>query len=289
MFSVFQYNLFSTFEHKIKIINMHFLIIPWDPNPEIFKIGSFAIRWYGLLFASSFFFGYIIMRRMFKNEGLDEAVLDRLTIYMAVGTIAGARLGHCLFYEPAFYLTHPLEILAIWHGGLASHGAAIGILLALWMFSRKEKKGYAWILDRIAVVVALSGFLIRMGNLMNSEIYGIETTVPWGFVFLRNHEVAPKHPTQIYEGLVYLLIFFLLFRLYWRKKGDVYQGLLISLLLILVFASRFLIEYLKEDQVAFESGMRLNMGQWLSIPFVLTGLIGLYFSLKIKKPGLEKR
>jgi prolipoprotein diacylglyceryl transferase len=267
---------------------MHFIIIPWDPNPEIFRIGSFAIRWYGLLFASSFFFGYFIMQRMFKNEGLGEAVLDRLTIYMAVGTIVGARLGHCFFYEPAFYLRHPLEIIQIWHGGLASHGAAIGILLALWLFERKEKKGYAWVLDRIAVVVALSGFLIRMGNLMNSEIYGIETTVPWGFVFLRNQEVAPKHPTQIYEGLSYLFIFFLLFYMYWRKKGNVYQGLLISIFLILVFSARFLIEFLKEDQVAFESTMKLNMGQWLSIPFILMGLTGLYFSLKIKKPGLEK-
>lgn len=241
------------------------------------------------MFASSFFFGYIIMQRMFKNEGLDEVVLDRLTIYMAVGTIVGARLGHCFFYEPAFYLRHPLEIILIWHGGLASHGAAIGILLALWLFERKEKKGYAWVLDRIAVIVALSGFLIRMGNLMNSEIYGIETTVPWGLVFLRNNEVAPKHPTQIYEGLTYLFIFFLLFYMYWRKKGDVYQGLLISIFLILVFTSRFLIEFLKEDQVAFESTMKLNMGQWLSIPFILMGLAGLYFSLKIKKPGREMR
>jgi prolipoprotein diacylglyceryl transferase len=178
--------------------------------------------------------------------------------------------------------------LLIWHGGLASHGAGVGILLALWLFVRKEKKGYAWVLDRIAVVVALAGFFIRMGNLMNSEIYGIETTVPWGFVFLRNHEVAPKHPTQIYEGLVYLFVFFLLFRMYWRKKGDVYQGLLISIFLIIVFTSRFFIEFLKEDQVAFESTMNLNMGQWLSIPFILMGLTGLYFSLKIKKPGLEK-
>jgi phosphatidylglycerol:prolipoprotein diacylglycerol transferase len=229
------------------------------------------------------------MRKMFKNEGLGEDVLDRLTIYMAIGTIAGARLGHCLFYEPAFYLRHPLEILLIWHGGLASHGAAIGILIALWLFVRKGKRGYAWVLDRIAIVVALSGFLIRMGNLMNSEIYGIETTVPWGFVFLRNNEVAPKHPTQIYEGLVYILIFFLLTRMYWREKGKVYQGLLISIFLILVFTARFFIEFLKEDQVPFEAAMKLNMGQLLSIPFVLLGIAGLYWSLKNKKPGFVEK
>ncbi len=261
---------------------MHLLVIPWDVNPEIFRIGSFAVRWYGLLFASSFLLSYIVMNRIFKNENLGEEVLDRLTIYMAVGVIVGARLGHCLFYEPAYYFRHPAEIIMIWHGGLASHGAAIGILTALWLFKRKEKKDYFWILDRIAIVVALSGFLIRMGNLMNSEIYGIETTVPWGFVFLRNHEVAPKHPTQIYEGLAYLLIFFLLYYLYWSKKGKHYQGMLISLLCILVFTARFFIEFLKEDQVAFEATMKLNMGQWLSIPFIIMGIVGLYLSFKYK-------
>jgi len=264
---------------------MHLLIIPWDPNPEIFRIGSFAIRWYGLLFASGFLFGYIIMRKMFANEGLTDEVLDRLTIYMAIGTIVGARLGHCLFYEPDFYLKHPLEILLIWHGGLASHGAAIGILLALWFFIKKEKKGYLWILDRIAVVVALAGFLIRMGNLMNSEIYGKETTVPWGFVFLRNNEMVPKHPTQIYEGVAYLLIFILLYRIYWKTKGKVYQGMLIGLFMILVFTARFFIEFLKENQVAFEASMKYNMGQLLSIPFVLAGAVILIWSFRNKKPG----
>jgi phosphatidylglycerol:prolipoprotein diacylglycerol transferase len=272
---------------------MHLLTVPWDPNPEIFRIGFFAIRWYGLLFASCFLFGYIIMMRMFKNEGLGDLVLDRLSIYMAVGTIAGARLGHCFFYEPAYYLRHPVEILMVWKGGLASHGAAIGILIALWLFVKKEKKGYAWVLDRIAVVVALSGFLIRMGNLMNSEIYGVETTVPWGFVFLRdpdpNDRLVPKHPTQIYEGLAYLLIFFLIYRMYWRKKGMVYQGLLVSLFMIMVFTARFFIEFLKEPQVTFEYSMKLNMGQLLSIPFVLLGVAGLYWSLKNKKPGFVEK
>lgn len=268
---------------------MHLLIIPWDVNPEIIRIGSFAIRWYGLLFASSFLFGYIIMRRMFRNENLSDELLDRLTIYMAIGVIAGARLGHCLFYEPGYYLSHPLEILMVWHGGLASHGAAIGILIALWLFVRKEKKDYTWIIDRIAIVVALSGFFIRTGNLMNSEIYGVETTVPWGFVFLRNGETAPKHPTQIYEALAYLSIFILLFTMYWKKKGEHIQGTLISLLMILVFGSRFLIEFLKEDQVAFESTMKLNMGQWLSIPFALAGLAWFIYSLKNKKRAIIKR
>ena len=268
---------------------MYFQVITWDVNPEMFRIGFFAIRWYGLLFASSFFVGYIIMNRIFKNENLKEEVLERLTIYMALGTIIGARLGHCLFYEPEYYLSNPIEILKTWHGGLASHGAAIGILTALWFFAKKEKKDYTWILDRIVITVALAGFFIRMGNLMNSEVYGVETAIPWGFVFLKNYETVPKHPTQIYEALAYLAIFILLYKLYWTKKGKHYQGLLISLFLILVFTARFFIEFVKEDQVAFEAAMKLNMGQLLSIPFVLIGIWGLYKTLKIKKTAVIKK
>ena len=259
---------------------MDFLIIYWDVNPEIFRIGSFAPRWYGLLFASSFFFGYIIMRKIFLNENLKEELLDRLTIYTVIGTIVGARLGHCLFYEPSYYLANPLEILMIWHGGLASHGAAIGIPIALYLFSRKSFRSFMWILDRVVIVVALAGFFIRMGNLMNSEIYGVETTVPWAFVFLHAGEKVPKHPTQIYEALAYLAIFFLLFRIYWSKMGKVREGLLFGLFLILVFSFRFFIEFVKEIQVDFESTMSLNMGQWLSIPLVLTGVVILIYSFR---------
>lgn len=268
---------------------MHFFVIPWDVNPEIFRIGSFAVRWYGLLFASAFLFGYMIMLKIFRNENLSDALLDKLTIYMAVGVIVGARLGHCFFYEPGFYLSHPLEILKVWHGGLASHGAAIGILIAIWLFCRKEKRDYNWVIDRIAIVVALAGVFIRTGNLMNSEIYGVETTVPWGFVFLRNGETAPKHPTQIYEALAYLLIFFLLYRLYWRKKGEHVQGTLIGLAIILIFVARFFIEFLKEDQVPFEAAMKLNMGQLLSIPFIILGFIWFFYSLKKNKRAVIKR
>jgi len=250
---------------------MIFAAINWDMNPEIFRIGNFAIRWYGLLFASGFFFGYLIFLKFFKKEGLSVELLDKLTIYMALGTVLGARLGHCLFYEPAYYLNNPGEILKIWQGGLASHGAAIGILLALWLFIRKHKKPFLWIMDRIVVVVALAGAFIRLGNLMNSEIYGIETSLPWGFVFIRNLEVVPKHPTQIYEALSYLLVFLLLIWIYYKTDGKPPRGVLFSLFLILVFGMRFLIEFIKEDQVAFESGMALNMGQWLSIPFILLG------------------
>ena len=256
---------------------MIFGAINWDMNPEIFRIGNFAVRWYGLLFASGFFFGYLIFLRFFKKEGLSVELLDKLTIYMAVGTVIGARLGHCLFYEPDYYLKNPVEILKIWRGGLASHGAAIGILIALWLFVRKYKKPFIWILDRIVVVVALAGALIRLGNLMNSEIYGIETALPWGFVFIKNLEVVPKHPTQIYEALTYFLVFGLLLTIYIRSESRFRPGTLFSWFLILVFGMRFLIEFIKEDQVDFESAMTLNMGQWLSLPFVFLGIALLIF------------
>lgn len=255
---------------------MNFLIIPWNVDPEIFRLTilghTLAVRWYGLLFASGFVIGYYIIRRMFRNEGLNDELLDKLTVYVAVGTIIGARLGHCFFYEPDFYLSHPVEILKVWNGGLASHGAAIGILLSLWLFIRKEKKPFIWVLDRVVVVVALAGALIRLGNLFNSEIYGVETTLPWGFVFLRNGENAPKHPTQIYESLAYLITFFVLLRLYWKNKGKVTPGMLSGLFLIMVFTFRLFVEFVKEEQVPFEQGMSLNMGQLLSFPFIIMGV-----------------
>jgi len=257
--------------------------INWNVNPEIFRIGNFAVRWYGLLFASGFLFGYLIFYKFFKKEGLTVEILDKLTIYMALGTVIGARLGHCLFYEPDYYLSNPVEILKIWKGGLASHGAAIGILLALYLFVRKYKKSYIWILDRIVVVVALGGALIRLGNLMNSEIYGVETNLPWGFIFIRNHEIVPKHPTQIYEALTYFSVFGLLFWIYLKTKGQFRDGTLFGLFLILVFGIRFFIEFIKEEQVPFEEGMALNMGQLLSIPFVLLGLGILYFYYRKSK------
>ena len=244
----------------------------WNADPEIFRIGNFAIRWYGLLFASGFFFGYLIFLKIFKREGISVELLDKLTMYAAIGTIVGARLGHCLFYEPAYYLSNPVEILKIWRGGLASHGAAIGILTAIYYYSKSVRRPYFWVLDRIVIVVALAGFFIRMGNLMNSEIYGIETDLPWGFIFVAAGETVPKHPTQIYEGLSYLAIFGLLYYLYFSQKIKLKQGYLFSIFLVLLFSVRFVIEFIKEVQVEFETGMSLNMGQWLSIPFIIGGL-----------------
>ena len=261
--------------------------ITWNASPEIFHIGDFAVRWYGVLFAMGFLIGYFIMQDFFRREKIPLKLLDQLTTYMVVATIIGARLGHCLFYEPEYYLSHPLEILKIWEGGLASHGGAIGIIIALYIFSRKNNVSYWWTLDRIAIVTALAGFFIRMGNLMNSEIFGKVTDLSWGFVFVRASDPSlaldPRHPTQIYEALSYLVIFAILMLVYYRSHGGFREGLTISLFMILVFSARFFIEFLKEPQVGFERGLALNMGQILSIPFVLAGVAGLMLIYGRKK------
>jgi len=245
--------------------------IHWNPKPEIFTIGDWGPRWYGALFALSFVFGYYLLLKIFKKEGIKQEVLDSLTIYMFVGTILGARLGHCLFYQPDYYLQNPLEILMVWKGGLASHGGVIGILIALYLFARKFKKPYIWVLDRLTLVSVMAGFFIRLGNLFNSEIVGKSTTVKWGFVFERLGEDFARHPSQLYEALGYLVIFFILYYAFTKTGGIKMQGLTAGLYFFLVFVFRFFIEFTKEVQVDFEHGMKLDMGQWLSIPFIIGG------------------
>lgn len=275
--------------------------IIWDVKPQIIQFESFEIRWYSLLFGLGFVFGYMIMQKMFKRENVSLELLDKLTFYVILATIIGARFGHCLFYEPEVYLKAPWKILLPFTGtpgvdfkftgfqGLASHGGAIGILIGLWMYSRKFKVGYLWILDRIAIVTALAGFFIRIGNLFNSEIYGRATDLPWGFKFMREtlyyritpEEVLPKHPTQIYEALAYLIAFGILIFLYNKMYKQLKQGFFVGLFLVMIFAARFFIEFVKEDQVAFEAGMTLNMGQMLSIPFIIAGI---WLMLRKSKP-----
>lgn len=269
--------------------------INWNVNPEIFSLGALSVRWYGLLFAGGFYVGYLIMERFFRKEKVPVAILDKLAMYMIISTVIGARLGHCLFYEPDYYLNNPIEILYIWHGGLASHGAAVGIIFALFLFSKYQKPDFWWTIDRIVIVVALAGFFIRMGNLMNSEIYGHETTMPWGFVFLRDNQEIPRHPTQIYEALSYLILFFVLRWYYYKKDGLPNNGFLFGAFLIVLFSIRFIVEFLKVEQVNFEKGMLLNMGQLLSIPFIIAGIVIVYLSNQNKlqykfnwKENLEK-
>ena len=256
--------------------------ITWNLNPEMFSVGPVSIRYYGVLFASSFVVSYIIMKRIFLNEGLSVELLDKLSTYIFVGTVVGARLGHVIFYEPGRYIDNPIEILQIWKGGLASHGAGIGIAISLYFASKKLNKTFLWTADRVAMVVAVSGFFIRMGNLMNSEIYGITTSLPWGFIFENNNEILPKHPTQLYEGGIALILFGVLFYGYFKTKMYSKSGLALGIFLVTIFTDRFLIEFIKQVQSAFEKNMILNMGQLLSIPAVLIGVYLIYNALSSK-------
>jgi phosphatidylglycerol---prolipoprotein diacylglyceryl transferase len=264
--------------------------IIWDVSPEIFPNWGLPVRWYGLLFASAFIVGQWILTRIYKAEGRTEHDVDIITLYMIVGTVVGARLGHTLFYAPGYYLSNPIEILKIWEGGLASHGATIGILLALYLFSRKYKFNYLWVLDRIVIVVALGGAFIRLGNLMNSEIFGRPTDLPWGFVFVRQQEFShvARHPTQLYEALFAFLLFVGLYWLWKQRKSLLPLGMLFGLFVTFLFSFRFLVEFLKEPQEAFEAEMVLNMGQLLSIPLIIAGLIVLFWSIKRPRPSLPK-
>lgn len=257
--------------------------IHWNMNPDLFSIGPLTVRWYGLMFALSFIVGYSIVERMFKRENQNEKWLDSLLMYIVIATIVGARLGHVFFYGWDYYSQNLLEIVMVNKGGLASHGGAAGIFIALLIYSKKyTKRNVFWIIDRVVVPTALAAMAIRMGNLFNSEIYGIETAQPWGFIFERNGETVPKHPTQLYEALSYLATFGILMWMYWKTEARTKIGLLSGVFFIMVFAARFFIEYIKEDQEAFEATMALNMGQWLSIPFILGGVALVVWAVKSK-------
>ncbi|XAZ81957.1 prolipoprotein diacylglyceryl transferase (plasmid) [Fibrella sp. ES10-3-2-2] len=251
--------------------------IIWTATPDVVQVGPFAISWYGLFFALSFLIGSQLIGSIFCQEGKPASDVDALLIYMVVSTVVGARFGHFLFYEPATLWQHPLEVILPPYRGLASHGAAIGILTGLFLYARSRRsrgQSFLWVADRIAIVVALSGFFIRLGNLMNSEIVGRPTTLPWGFVFVNNTEYAPvaRHPAQLYEALTCLLLFGVLLRMWRRTKRKTPQGLLLGIFFVWVFTLRFGYEFLKENQVAFENQMPLNVGQLLSIPAILLGI-----------------
>jgi prolipoprotein diacylglyceryl transferase len=259
--------------------------ITWNVHPEIFSLGPLTVRWYGLLFALGFVFGQRILTKIYMAEGRSEKDVDVITLYMIVGTVVGARLGHCLFYEPEIYLKDPIQILKIWEGGLASHGATVGILFSLFLFARKFKFNYLWVLDRIVIVVALGGSLIRLGNLMNSEIIGKVTDLPWGFRFLQNHEVIngvaaslqPRHPAQLYESISTFLLFLFTYWLWSKRKALTPNGSIFGWFVVILFTLRFLYEFLKENQVDKEDYLLhtigMNIGQLLSIPLVIIGII----------------
>lgn len=277
--------------------------ITWDVNPEIFSLGGLHVRWYGLLWAVGIWLALMVIQKLFKYEKLPEAWVDKLFMYTVIGTIVGARLGHCFFYEwkplsepiaflgitfkyGNYYFTHPWELLYIWRGGLASHGGAIGILISTYLYDKYvSKNGFIWVLDRLVIGAALTGAAIRLGNLMNSEIYGNATTLPWGFIFMRDGQTEAMHPTQIYEMIYCLLTFGVTWWLYWKKQAYKKTGLIYGVFLIGIFGSRFLLEFIKLNQESFESGMLLNMGQILSIPFIIWGI---WLIIQSSKTELQK-
>ncbi|MCE2616000.1 MAG: prolipoprotein diacylglyceryl transferase [Phocaeicola sp.] len=253
--------------------------IVWDADPILLRLGSIELRWYGLMWGLGFILAYEIVSRTMLKEGCPKEWPDKLFVYCIVFTVLGSRLGHCLFYEWDYYSAHPLEILKIWKGGLASHGGAIGVILGVILFSaRVTHKNVWWLFDRMIPGVAALCFCIRFGNLMNSEIFGYPTTMPWGFEFIRSrewhelYEGLPCHPTQIYEMLYCLAAGVVAWVMYHKYHLEKYIGLITGVALIIFFGTRFGLEFMKNPQVAEEVGMALNIGQKLSIPLILLGV-----------------
>lgn len=265
------------------------LAIVWDVNPEAFTIPiiDWPVRWYGLLFVGGLIAAQYIMFHIFEAEGKTKKNVEDLTIYVVLGTIIGARLGHVFFYDASYYLSNPLEIIMVQKGGLASHGGAIGILTAVYLYGRRYKFKFLWLMDRLVIAVCFTGACIRVGNLMNHEIIGTVTDLPWAFQFLRAYprELAldPRHPAQLYEALYCLLIMAVIYPIWRKQKAALSNGFIFGLFMVLLFTLRFLDEFLKENQEAFEDELLLNMGQILSIPFVLAGIFLILRSRQNKK------
>jgi len=283
---------------------MALLDITWQVNPAIFSIGPREIRWYALMFIIGFAIGYKIVERMWKREDLNFKWLDPLLYYTVVGTVIGARLGHCLFYNPSYYLSNPIEIFKVWEGGLASHGGVLGIIFAIYFYSKKiTHRNMMWTFDKLVTPTGLVAGLIRIGNLINSEIFGRPTDLPWGFKFLKSHDylaLARKqgadiacHPTQIYEALCYFATFALCMWLYFKKDAWKKEGFIFGIFMICIFTSRFFIEFLKIIQENWEKNLvdsiGLNMGQLLSIPFVLAGVYFVWQANKQKPVEVKQK
>ena len=267
----------------MSLLNVLTYII-WDIDPDIFTIPivNHPLRWYGLFFALAFLISQQLMYFIYKKEGRPIKEIDTLTVYTVVATIVGARLGHVLFYDPIHYFQNPHKIFMIWEGGLASHGGVIGILIAIYLFARKTSVNYLWAVDRISIVASLTFCMIRLGNLMNSEIIGTPTNLPWAFIFTSTDNI-PRHPAQLYESIAYFIWFIVLFLLWYRINDRMKNGFLFSWSLIILFSLRFVAEFFKINQVEFENGMILNMGQILSIPFILTGTVILISNIGKKR------
>jgi prolipoprotein diacylglyceryl transferase len=251
----------------------------WNPDPILVSFMGVHIYWYGAIFAAAIFSGFHMMKWIYTREGLDVESLETLFLYTFFGIVIGARLGHCLFYDPEYYLAHPLKILYVWEGGLASHGGGIGVLISLYMYAKKYKVDFLFLLDKYAVPTALFSIFVRMGNFMNSEILGKVTDVSWAIIFSKR-DLLPRHPAQLYEAFAYLLIFLLLLAVYLKVKKPKKNGLLFGLFLVLVFSARILVEFVKVKQASYANEMILSTGQLLSLPFLLVGFGLIFYALK---------
>ena len=268
--------------------------VMWNADPIIFKMGPVRVGWYGLLLAGGFFLAYLVFQKIAKNEKVDLNLIDKFSFLTALWTVVGLRLVHCIFYQWDYFQHHILEIFIPFQEtangweftgfeGLASHGAVIAIILFVLYYACKHKMSILWLLDRLAIAIPLTAAFVRCGNLMNSEIIGTETTVPWGFVFMRLGEIEARHPSQLYEALVYISLFAYQMWYYFKySKGHIPAGRSVGTLLLVIFTARFFIEFIKEVQASFENNMFFDMGQWLSIPFILLGAIFMYYSFAKK-------
>lgn len=251
----------------------------WNIDPVLLHLGPVQLRWYGLLFVGSFFAGAALLKWIYKREGKNPDQTDDLLIYLMIGAVIGARLAHTLFYEPQYYLSHPLEILYVWKGGLASHGGILGVIIASYIFCKKYDQSFAWLLSRLTVPGALAGAFIRIGNFFNSEIIGTKTDLPWAIIFQRYTDLSPRHPVQLYEALTYFTIFLILLFIYKRISFEKSTKILFGLFMTLLFASRFLLEFVKTKQESYASDGLLNTGQMLSVPFLILGALMLAWGL----------
>ncbi len=263
---------------------MNIAFINWNVDPVLFRIGNYELQWYSILLLTGFYVSYLFLNKIFEREGVSKTILHSSGIFIVLGLFIGGRLGHCLFYEPEYYLKYPWHMIIPWRGelgngavfvgyrGMAGHGSAIGIVLGLIINALRTKTSILWILDRIAIFAPLVGFFVRIGNLINSEILGKITNVPWGFIFVRGGHL-PRHPVQLYESFAYLFTFIIVYLYYNKRAGKEKPGSLIGLVFIMFFTLRFILEFFKDKQSNVEADMFLNMGQVLSIPFIIIGLI----------------
>lgn len=283
-------------------MNANLSYILWNPDDTALRIGSFAMHWYSLCWLIGLVLAYLIVRRLYKEQKIKDELFDPLFLYCFIGILVGARLGHCLFYQPDVYLSSwkhfvemflPIEFTGNsgWHftgyRGLASHGGTFGLMIALWLYVRRTKLNIWRVLDNIAIATPATAFFIRIGNLMNSEIIGKPTDVPWAFIF-EQVDMLPRHPGQLYEALAYAVLMFIGWRLYRRNPQRVGTGFFFGLCLTYIFTARFLIEFTKEIQEPFEAALPINMGQILSLPFIAIGIACMVGGKWMKRLGTEK-